>query len=55
LISVHLRAESPPKLSSLGFTGNADGRKFYVPAANESDYETALVWKDFGAASIFGE
>jgi hypothetical protein len=56
LSKVHvLGTDTPPTLGDDPFGNNADGRKFYVPAAVETMYETATGWSNFGVDAIVGE
>ena len=50
LTSVTVEATTPPTLSSSSaFSGNASGRKIYVPATSVTAYQTATNWRIYAA------
>ena len=49
LTSVTIEATTPPTLGSDAFSGNASGRKIYVPSASVETYKTASVWSTYAA------
>ena len=49
LTSVTIKATTPPTLGSDAFSGNASGRKIYVPSASVETYKTASVWSTYAA------
>lgn len=53
LAEVYCKPTTPPKGDNNMFTGNASGRKIYVPTASVSAYKEAEYWSDY-AEDIVG-
>ena len=49
LASVTVEATTPPTLGVYTFSGNASGRKIYVPSASVSAYQAASGWSTYAA------
>lgn len=47
LTSVFCKANTPPSLGSDVFSGNALGRKIYVPTTSVEAYKSAYGWRDY--------
>ena len=47
LISVYCKRTTPPTLGTSVFSGNASGRKFYVPTDSVESYKAASSWSDY--------
>lgn len=49
LVSVTILATTPPLVENECFLENAEGRKFYVPAASVDAYKAANIWSTYAA------
>jgi len=49
LASVTIEATIPPTLGEVVFSGNAEGRKIYVPAESVNAYKGATNWSEYAA------
>ncbi len=52
LTSVYCKAVTPPAGGSLMFSGNASGRKIYVPTESVEVYKSAYGWSDYADAIV---
>lgn len=49
LKSVTVESTTPPSLGINAFSGNASGRKIYVPSASVNTYKSASRWRDYAS------